>query len=1279
MIKRRCAYLALISCLSSLLVHLPSNLVAQSPVNNRERTPFVDYLRKERLQKRLINQSYQDSLRLVQFLQKQPQPLVKRWRGKGESLIEFQRIDPIGSPIYFTQTNERSALTISAHDLKPGEASGLDLTGKNLEIGVWDGGILFDSHDFFQSRAENRDNGSISAHSTHVAGTLAGNSSNDIYDGMALEAELRGYVWDNLENEILTAAENGMLLSNHSWSILSGWNYDATNVRWVWLGQKDETEDYKFGYYSPYTQSLDAIAQAAPFHLMVRSVGNDRNETGPPVGDPYYINNERFTSFREVDGGEDGYDCIPTIGTGKNVLTVGATFDIPQGYKGPNDVVMTDFSAWGPTDDGRIKPDVVASGAAVFSAYYNSSQSDKTNLVASLTGTSMATPAVTGSLALLQEHYHNLSDGTYLRAASLKGLVIHTADEAGNAEGPDYRFGWGLVNTLKASQVLTEAVTTFSSQLHEASLPKQDSFLQDLYVTGEESFVATLCWNDLPGEPISNLSTVLNNRSPMLVHDLDLRLINLTSGETYFPYVLDPENPSDPAEQKDNPIDNVEKIFLPSPEPGAYRLQISHKGVLQEDAQDFSLFVSGIDRFPVNEADKEALIHIYNWTGGPNWSETWDLDADPYEWVGVSYDEKGRVVGLDLSNNQLQNTFPEVSLPFLQDLNLQGNELVGIEDSALFQQVGVLDLSGNALTFADLLPLLPQDSSPFRYAPQDGLNWAENREARYGDSIAFTVVIDSQIPSLSYFWYHNDSLIETSSSNQLIFPSLRYPDSGFYRVEISHPDLPDLKLIGSPITLSVGPPLCDLVYEEEILPATCNQNNGQIQLDLSGGKQPYSLLWNTEASQANLDELAPGTYELIWTDDNSCIDTLRFEVPAISLPRLETSLLSESICGEATGSVELNIEGSTEPYSIIWNTQDTTQVLDSLIPGSYQVVVLDSYDCILRDSIEVPALLPPQIESNILAEAHCGRKEGEIEIEVRGDSPPFQINWDRGLEGKQVTGLSPGIYTVSVVDSLGCTDSLAIELPGSDTLRVDTVVVSDATCGESNGQAEIRVQGGKQPYEFIWNHQDTLSEGSLMNLATDQYHVVVKGQSGCLDSASFAILELGSLPEADFSYTRDDLTFSFQNLSKHAEEVRWDFGDGNQSTEMNPQHTYQTLGNYQVSLWVQNSFCGADSSAQFLQANIFTSNTLDLSADDIRIFPSPASQILQIDLQAISIQKPSEIRLIDLHGRTISSTGTLPAGKNFVVFSVAHLAPGIYSVLVLLDSQMVSKTVRIGR
>lgn len=102
---------------------------------------------------------------------------------------------------------------------------------------------------------------------------------------------------------------------------------------------------------------------------------------------------------------------------------------------------ITGFSSFGPADDGRIKPDIVAPGQAVFST-----SAASPNDYEVLSGTSMSAPAVTGTLAILQELYKNLNGGSYMKSATLKALAIHTAREAGPNEGPDYMFGWGLLD-----------------------------------------------------------------------------------------------------------------------------------------------------------------------------------------------------------------------------------------------------------------------------------------------------------------------------------------------------------------------------------------------------------------------------------------------------------------------------------------------------------------------------------------------------------------------------------------------------------------------------------------------------------------------------------------------------------------------------------------------------------------------------------------------------------------------------------------------------------------
>ena len=115
-------------------------------------------------------------------------------------------------------------------------------------------------------------------------------------------------------------------------------------------------EDYKFGFYDSYAQSWDQIAYAAPYYLICKSAGNDRGESWSGT---HYLpgDNRPYNVTRDADGGPTGYDCISFIGNAKNILTVGAVDAIPSGYSSPTDVVMSTFSGWGPTDDGRIKPD----------------------------------------------------------------------------------------------------------------------------------------------------------------------------------------------------------------------------------------------------------------------------------------------------------------------------------------------------------------------------------------------------------------------------------------------------------------------------------------------------------------------------------------------------------------------------------------------------------------------------------------------------------------------------------------------------------------------------------------------------------------------------------------------------------------------------------------------------------------------------------------------------------------------------------------------------------
>ena len=525
---------------------------------------------------------------------------------KQGNLAVLVGVDVFDQPKYYITTNNTIAASTSrANQLWPGGRSGLNLSGGSAvmknRIGVWDGGAVLGTHQELAGRITQKDNPTSTVdHATHVSGTMIAKGVVPAAKGMAYDAQgMVAYDFTSDLAEIFAEAPN-LVVSNHSYSIIAGWSYNSSQSRWEFNGDPNATEDYKFGYYSTDAQTLDSIAYNAPFYLIVKSAGNNRDENGPAVGSPYYRKNTSGTfvsAGNRPDGisSNDKYDIISWDCGAKNILTVGAVQGLTD-YTRKEDVVMTSFSSWGPTDDGRIKPDVVADGSNVFSPIASSNTA-----YASFSGTSMSSPNAAGSLFLVQEYYNKLKGGTnFLRSATLKGLAIHTADEAGDAPGPDYIFGWGLLNVEKAAAVITAAVPSNNSAtsahlLYENTLAQGQTFTTNVVASGKGPLQATICWTDVKG-PVE-FDNKLNNRTKRLVNDLDLRITKTVNGKTttYMPWTLDVNSPSSAAVPGDNITDNVEKIDLDSTVPGAtYTISITHKGTLSRGSQAYSLLVSGV-------------------------------------------------------------------------------------------------------------------------------------------------------------------------------------------------------------------------------------------------------------------------------------------------------------------------------------------------------------------------------------------------------------------------------------------------------------------------------------------------------------------------------------------------------------------------------------------------------------------------------------------------------------------------------------------------------------
>ncbi len=521
-----------------------------------------------------------------------------------------------GQPVYYTTHNIDAQATIAVDKVHPGGSTGLNLTGEGITLGEWDVNGVRVSHQEFEGRVTQNDDASeLSGHATHVAGTMIAAGVNADAEGMSPQARLLAHDWSNDMSEMREEGAKGLLVSNHSYGKVMGWGGqrackdDSDEEFPAWHGNTSISlvEDYRFGFYTNDDQRWDDIAYDNPNYLMVQSAGNDRGESGPPDSDPghcvyrlgEWVYSERD---RQADGGENGFES--TGSTAKNILTVGAVRDIAAGYQQPSDVYITGFSSFGPTDDGRIKPDVVGNGVGLLSTC-----SAGDNCYSRSSGTSMSSPSVAGAIGLLHEYYNRLhgSGDQFLQSSAIKALLIQTADEAGRSPGPDYKHGWGLVNIKRASELIKLDSIHGGEVIQELTLNESDTIRVPLEVSpGEEELNVTVGWTDPPGD---SPNPQLDPSTKMLVNNVDLKIIGPDT--VHYPWKLDKDNPAAAAEKGKNNVDNIEQVTVSDPPSGDYVVQITHDGSLQNQAQDISLI---LDRGPGETYDASGKITI-NHTG----------------------------------------------------------------------------------------------------------------------------------------------------------------------------------------------------------------------------------------------------------------------------------------------------------------------------------------------------------------------------------------------------------------------------------------------------------------------------------------------------------------------------------------------------------------------------------------------------------------------------------------------------------------------------------------
>jgi len=228
--------------------------------------------------------------------------------------------------------------------------------------------------------------------------------------------------------------------------------------------------------------------------------------------------------------------------------------------------------------------------------------------------------------------------------------------------------------------------------------------------------------------------------------------------------------------------------------------------------------------------------------------------------------------------------------------------------------------------------------------------------------------------------------------------------------------------------------------------ATCNENNGSINLTVEGGTAPYDYDWNGAAG--NVEDpigLLSGDYDVIVTDVNGCTVSATITVDEPDALALN-SIVSDALCeGQSSGSVDLSVSGGTGAgtYSYEWNDVNNQIIEDpiDLSAGSYTVLVTDDNGCTITTTVEVgePTALSVVSSSQ---EATCGESNGSIDITVSGGTAPYSYDWnDPAPDVEDPTDLQAGSYDVVIMDANGCTLESTVSVSTPNALEASEEVV----------------------------------------------------------------------------------------------------------------------------------------------------------------------------------------------------------------------------------------------
>lgn len=453
----------------------------------------------------------------------------------------------------------------------------------------------------------------------------------------------------------------------------------------------------------------------------------------------------------------------------------------------------------------------------------------------------------------------------------------------------------------------------------------------------------------------------------------------------------------------------------------------------------------------------------------------------------------------------------------------------------------------------------------------------------------------------------------------------------------------------------------------------CGNNTGAIDITVSGGVTPYTFSWSNGAATEDISNIPAGNYIISIHDNNGCklIDSGMVSNQAGTL-QISNFNVTGTYCGNNAGAIDITVTGGTAPYAYLWSNGSTSGDLDTIPSGTYTLTVTDNTGCHITGSFSVVNQTNGLAVSYTSDNETCNNNSGSIDLTVSGGAAPYFTIWSNSDTSQDLTNLIAGIYTFTVTDNSGCSQSGSVTI---QNLQGDLFIITDDIqtdyCGWGYGAINISVQGGLPPFSYWWSNGSTFQD--ISNAVAGNYTLTVTDNNGCSDIDYFEIpysalaTITDTVIQSTSCYTCSDGSIDITVNTGTSVTYLW-------SNSATTEDIYNlTQGSYSVT--ITDSY-GCTLTDAFTVTYPLGSENADGFSESFEVYPNPSKGLVTVSFK---IKESSEILISvnNMLGESIYNSEKQNVKSGTLKIDLSGVKDGIYIFSIKTGNHVITKRISI--